>query len=342
MPTRLTRKKPSTTKKFYDPARDGVTFSLLSTFLTCRQKARLFLHGYSGQHLSFAIVFGNIAHKILQVAYDQHRTGSLKQLPTSEWVDAQLEKIYRRWQRDNPRPNETAVQIMEEAMMKAGVLMPWYFHYWARDDFQKTNWMQVEETFRVPYSVTTKDGRVLETFLRGRMDAAFRRPQSKRPLDPRLFESKTRSTVDEQNLIDTLPIERQPGLYLSVLRRLTGREPASVTLNIIRKPLLRQKQKESWAQFERRIYADVKSRLDWYFFRMEMTVDPQDINRAEEDLNDLVSDFLLWWNGQSGHYKNSSACIQPYGKCPYLGYCSRGEMHGLIKRDVVFRELEDE
>jgi hypothetical protein len=327
---------------FYNPTRDGVTFSLLSTFLTCREKARLFLKGYSGAYSSFAQVFGTVVHRVLQRAYHEFHTRQIKRVPDAAYVNRVLDDLQRVWVQENLSPHPKAVEVFEEVLAKASALLPSYFVYWAKDDFSIKRWLEIEEIFRLPWTVTTRKGVKLSTFLRGRIDAAYVLPASKFPTAPRLLETKTRTHVDESNLVDVMPHDRQPSTYLSALRKKTGKTPKTVLMNIIKKPQLRQKQKESWSQFAKRIETDVKSRPDFYFLRMEMSVDPQDINRSEEELNDLISDFLLWWAGESGHYKNSDACVTVFGRCPYLGVCSRNDYHGLVKRDVVFRELEGE
>lgn len=340
---KIIRLTPVPPAKFYDPERDGVTQGLLSKFLTCREMARLFLKGWTPAYSTFALVYGHVAHAVLQRAYHQHLHGQLKRVPDRAWINAVLDDIWARWKRDNPRPHEKAVAIMEEVMMKLAAILPSYFVYWAKDDFSTVRWLEIEESFNLAWEVRGKDGRTYHTFLRGRIDGAFTRPGKRHADSPRLLETKTRSVVDESNLVDTMPHERQTNTYLSALRKKLKREPRSVLMNVIRKTQLRQKTKESWEQYAKRIEADVKSRLDFYFIRMEMTVEPQDINRAEAELNDLISDFLLWFAGESGHYKNTNACVQPgFGRCAYLGVCSRGDYHGLVKRDVVFRELEDE
>ena len=346
-------KRPRTTDRgtFYDPARDGVTHGLLSTFLDCREKARLFLLGWSGAYSNFHLVFGTVTHRILQEAYSQHRAGKLQRYPDAAWVRKTIAKLYAQWKKENPNPHEKALNIIEEVMMKAQAILPHYFKYW-RKDFEDVQWLQVEAAFKLQWTIDAPPSSYkkgidnAETFLRGRIDGAYTLPNSvKRAyrLSPRLLETKSRTSIDEEGLVDTMPHNRQTNLYLSALRKMTGREPRSVTMNIIRKPMLRQKQKESWAGFARRIELDVQSRLEWYFVRMEMVVDPQDLNRSEAELDNLISDFLLWWNGKSGHYKNSNSC-KPigFGPCPYLRVCGHNDYHGLVKRTVVFRELEDE
>lgn len=337
---------PLTPVAFYDPARDGVTNSLLGTFLTCREKCRLFLEGWSGERWTFALAFGTVTHRVLRAAYDRHileTTHRRDWRPDREWVSDTLDDIRDAWLSENPHASVKALQIMEEVMMKGDPLLSAYFDYWAKDDFRDTNWIEVEQAFRFPWTVTTRKGVKLTTFLRGRIDAAYVVPKSKWPEAPRLLETKTRAVVDENNIIDTLPHNRQSNIYLTALRQKTGMRPASVVLNVIRKPQIRQKKGESAGQFEVRLREDVKTRPDWYFLRMEMKVQPGDMERSEKELNDLVSDFLMWWAGESGHYKNDAACVQPgYGRCEYLKVCAFNDYAELEKRPAVFRELEDE
>ena len=328
---------------FYDPARDGVTQGLLQTFLTCREKTRLFLNGWSGDGESFSLLYGGIAHHILRVAYSQAKEGKLGGPPSTEWMERRMRELEKIWRRDHPTPRQREEDMFHDALMKNQAIMPEYFKYY-RSDFDPTHrhWLQVEESFSLPWSVVTRDDITLRTFLRGRIDGAYTLPGRKHADRPRLLETKTRSQFDEQELIDTMPQERQLTTYLSVLRKKTGKEPISAMLNIIRKPLLRQSKKESWDQFATRIIRDVQLRPEFYFIRMEMTLEDQDINVAEAGLDDLIRDFLLWWAGESGHYKNTLSC-RMYGRtCEFAKVCSHGDYTGLKKRAVIFRELEDE
>lgn len=337
------RPVPSQETKFYVPERDGVTFSLLSTFLDCREKARLYLQGWSGEGLSFALAFGGMAHRVLQRGYDGIREGMfVDSYPDRAFVSRVLDELEERWIEENPAPPERDAKIFNEALMKVQAVMPGYFRYYKSDfDVSYKRWVEVENTFQIPWNVRSPTGREWGTFLRGRIDGIYNLTRDKRQR-PRILETKSRSEIDEEALTLTMPQERQSNTYLSAARIKLGATPAGVLLNIIRKPMLRQKQGESWEQFARRIEEDVRLRPEWYFVRMEMTVEDQEINRAEEELNDLISDFLLWWGGESGHYKNTKSCRMYNRLCEYARVCANGDYRGLHKRPVVFRELEDE
>lgn len=327
----------SAKKKFYDPARDGVTSSLLGTFLDCREKCRLHLQGWSSRHSSMAVTYGNITHFIIQHVMDDVRTGKLTALPGPKYLKRLSDKVEAIWKEENPRPDDESLQHFELTMLLVEALMPIYFKHWYGDDFKHIQWEALETEFRVPFTVRSRAGLQLATFLRGKMDGTFREHGKK---SIRLFETKTKARIEEQNISDIMPFERQVNLYMCGIRK-RGDTPSGVMYNIIRRPALRQKKSETLEQFSARIIEDVKANLDWYFIRMQMDVDEQDLNRAEEELNDLVADFILWWNGELGHYKNTNHCENKYGTCQFLPVCSGRNYATLYRRTKPFSELEE-
>ena len=124
-------------------------------------------------------------------------------------------------------------------------------------------------------------------------------------------------------------------IYLSALRRMGNKTPSGLLYNIIRRPSLRKRKNEPLKSFADRLSEDVSSRPDWYFIRMEMSVDEQEINRFEMELDDLISDFMMWWSGKSGHYKNTNHCQNKFGLCPFVGICLRNDKSGYFKRKAV-------
>jgi len=326
---------------FYDPERDGVTFSLLSTFNDCREKARLHLAGWTSRGSTLAITFGNVAHYLNQLVYTDLQTGKLNGLPGPKYLARQLEKIERLWRDENPMANDELVQHFEFTMAVISGLMPEYYKYWAADDFKAVRWDELETIFKIPIIVTDMKGRKFKTFLRGKMDGVFHFDKDK-PGVRRLFETKTKGRIDEGVLVDRIPFERQVSIYLSALRRqMEGVSPASLMYNLIRRPQLRQRKDETLMQFAERVVEDVKANKDWYFIRLQMTVAPADIDRGDMEINALISEFILWWNGESGHYRNTEHCENKYGTCQFLGVCANGDYSKLFKRKTVFRELEE-
>lgn len=321
----------------YDPERDGVTFSLLTAFKDCRELCRLGLNGWTAIHPSFPLIFGEVVHEVFHKVYADAQAKRLKKPPADARIQQHLRDIAKEWRTENPLASATALQYLEQTETLSAAILPIYFKHWV-DDFTQIQWMAkgLEHEFKIPISGTA--GRTpWKTFLRGKMDGVFFKEGSDRPW---LFETKTKGRIEEGALVDIMPFELQVNTYLVALNKMTGKTPAGVKYNILRRPQLRQKQQESLAQFGARIVADIHDRPDFYFIRMDMSVDMRDLDRAEQELMDLIGDFLMWWRGQTGHYKNSAHCENKYGTCHMLPICSRRDTTGFYQRDKIFMELE--
>lgn len=328
--------------KFYDPERDGVTYSVLETFRACREKARLGLRGLTSARVSSSMVFGTIAHATLQTVYDDLRHRRLKPgTPPPAYVKKVLEGTETAWKRENPRANAETVQSLEFSMSLAEAVMPKYFDYW-KDDFTLVQWLEIEKEFRIPVAIDVPGFRMVKTFVRGKMDGNFLMGKSIGGLFPLwLLETKTKAHISEETLADLLPHELQVGIYIWAMSHLHKRLPTGVRYNLIRRPGLRQKQSENIQQFAQRCADDVRARPDWYFVRLDMNINQRDQDKFKGEFDDLLEDFLGWWYGQRGHYKNSGQCENKYGTCHFLPVCGRKDYIGLYKRDTVFKELEE-
>ena len=329
-------KKPKQEEIFYDPTRDGVTFSLLSTFLDCREKARLYLKGWTPQTSSMALTFGSIIHKIDEWVRDDIRSKTLKEVPSTDHIKGLIKKVESLWYKDNPRHGIKELEHLELSLLLAEGVLPKYFQYWYKD-FSELKWELVEGMFKIPIIPHDREDNEYKTFIRGKIDGSFRLGKG----GPWLFETKTKSRIDEEILADILPYEMQANIYLSALRRLGSESPSGLLYNIIRRPAIRQRKSESIKAFADRVAEDVRDRPDWYFVRMEMSIDKEEIIRFEHELEDLVSDFLQWWSGKSGHYKNTNHCQNKFGLCPFVGICLRNDKTNYFQRKTVFRELQE-
>lgn len=330
----------------YDPERDGVSHSLLAKFKSCRQAARDALEGWTTRRPSFHLTFGSLTHYVLNQAYDNVLIHQDRTVPKERQVIRWLEDARRIWMHEHPVHDSRIDQIFEEAILKASATLPMYFRYW-KTDFTKRNWLEIENEFKIPMATVLPTGRTVNTFLRGKIDGAFVLPKSKNAPKPglpapRLMETKTRTQVNEEMIVDTLALNQQTGIYCIALEEKTGRHPVEVELNIIRKTALRQGKNESLVQYESRVRTDVQSRPDWYFIRMKMDVTLADMVRMRTDVTNLVTDFLLWWYGESPHYRNDQSCSLYNRPCDMLQKCTYNDTADLFKRKTIFSELEDE
>lgn len=342
MKIRATRISPmkEVPARFYDPERDGVTFSLLNTWKGCRENARLVLNGWTSKRNSLGTVFGSLVHGVNQIVYDDVKSERLTDLPSEKYVTAVCRRVEQIWKTENPRADSESLQYLEYSMILLEALMPVYFKYWKKD-FDLV-WQRVEKEFKFPITIQHPLAKATKTFIRGKIDGSFGRQADSRPW---LFETKTKSRLSEQgesSLADILPHELQVNIYLLYLWQVGKRVPDGLLYNIIRRPGMRQKKKETIVAYAKRVADDIRRNPDYYFIRLQMHVERKDLEKNELELRDMVSDFLLWWNGLAGHYKNSNMCENKYGTCAFLPVCARGDYTGFYKRDKVFRELADE
>lgn len=332
---------------FYDPERDGVTFSLLTAFKGCREKAKNVLEGWTSTRTSMAMTFGNFTHEFLRRTYEDVRMGKLKTMPSEEYIFDRLAELEQLWRREHPRADTEDLEHLELTLLILRAMMPLYFRHW-KNDIVAYKWEKLESEFKLPVTPSrfvNRHGRVMHpaasaglTYRRGKMDGSYRVGAKNRV---RLFETKTKSRIDDDTTGNILPFELQVNIYMGALSFLDKEHPTGALYNIIRRPGLRQKKAESLVQFAARIAEDVASRPDWYFIRLQMSVAKQEIEQSLIEQEGLMRDFLDWWYGRAPHYRNSDNCENKYGVCPFLKKCATGDTTGLYKRERVFMELEE-
>lgn len=319
------------TKAFYDVERDGLTQGLLQMWKDCRERARLFLQGWSKKEASMGLTYGSILHGVLEKGYKAISGGILKTIPNQKQVLVWIRMTEQEWERDNPRADKKAIEFKELACLIAEATIPFYFEYW-RKDFKDFRWLALEKGFNLPYALP--DGR--KTLLRGKMDGVYRSPKLW------LFETKTKSRINEGTLLDILPQDFQVLFYYSALHKIYKEIPAGVKYNIVRRIQLEQRKKESLREFAKRCVEDIQKRPEFYFIRYEIALDKQDMEKFEKELANQIWDFYYWLkNPLTCHYKNPGQCETKYGQCNMLSLCAVQRPHLYEKRKTVFRELED-
>lgn len=319
-------------KEFYSMTGDGVTQSLLSMFLTCRQLARLYLQGWKSKYHREGLTYGAIGHKALELAYLDLQVGSLKAPPTVKESRKYASIIEKTWREENPRADAISRGMMEEALAVTEYMLPLYFDYW-RDDFKKKKWISLEQQFEMPMTINTQDGKVVIP-LRGKKDGTFEASKG-----VWLFETKFKSMVNEGDLMETLSFETQVMLYLLQTWKQDNAVPKGVLYNIVRRGLMKRRVKEDVVQYAKRVGKDMETRPDHYFIRIESPNEKKDLVVFKGELEGLLSDMYNWWKGYVPHYKNTYQCVSKFGKCQFLAVCSRGDFNSVVKRAKVFEEL---
>lgn len=318
-------------KAFYDIGKDGVTQSLLAMFLACREKARLYLKGWNSRYTSDAFTYGSLGHGMLEYAYTDLMSGKLKDPPTEQQSREYSKRTQVEWLKENPKSDVRTLLQLEISLALLEKTLPRYFDFWGKD-FKKMNWKGLEEQFEAKAEVD----HLVSIKVRGKKDGRFVRGP-----EPWIFETKTKSMVNEGDLIDTLSLDLQVRIYLWAERLKLHKIPAGVLYNIIRKTSLKMKVNEPIPKFAKRVAQDMDDRPEFYFIRLEVANTKADMDAFEKDFTGLLQDFYNWHCGDIPHYRNPTNCIGKYGRCEYIGACARGDYSNLVKRNVVFKELSD-
>lgn len=318
----------------FDVTKDGVNASLLSKWLACREQARLYLQGWTPKRISSGRVFGTISHGVLDVIYSDIQSGALDTIPSPKRVKKVIAGQEKLWRKLNPKADADTLQNLEMNCLLAEAILPVYFKFWHKD-ISSMDWHALEHKFRVEIPGTG-------TKLIGKMDGNFHPMKGKKVMW--LFETKNKSRLGEQgetNLVDILPHELQVNLYLGAMVMMYDEIPGGLLMNIIRRPNFKGKKGESMEALAKRIADDVRKRPSYYFIRIRMTVDKNDLARMQREHAALTRDFVRWATGKGEHYRNSDHCENKYGTCDFLPICSRGDFSFFYQRPPRIRK-EDE
>jgi len=298
---------------------DGVTQSLLSTWVDCRQRAAFMLDGWQKDAPKRALQFGGLMHNILEKWYLQKAKGS------AEKVFAEVEK---KWRKSAIRDGDNMNDVEGDIGMAEALFHP-YVDFWGVADRDR-KWVEVEGTFDVEWRGFR---------LRGKRDGIYRHKKK-----GWLLETKTTSRIDEEEMNDGLNFNFQNLFYLIANREQLNEPIQGVLYNLVRKPGIKLKQTESLPEFRQRMYQVVLDDPEKYFVRYEVAYPAKRVKAFEDELEAKLHDFSVWLDransGCVDTYKNESACIKKW-KCSYLSACGKNNYVGYNQDGRMFSELDD-
>jgi len=312
----------------YDESKTGVSFTMLKRWMRCREEARLSLMGWQPTRTSEALTFGSIVHSILEEAHRARSEKRLKAIPTKNKIMTWVAIAEAKWREQNPRADTYALEALETCLGMAEAVLPVYFDYW-HESFLKSQWVETEDKFAVVFDLP--NGRHIA--FKGYRDAVFR---LKRGLW--ILETKTTSKINENTLIDALPLDLQSKAYMLSYEMQAGEELRGFVRNIIRRPGLRRGKAESLSSFIKRIEADVDKRPEFYFLRFEIAITREELRSFKVEFVDMLQEFWKWRWDISRHFKNTTNCIGTYGACDMLPICGRGDYSRHARADWAKEE----
>lgn len=324
------KKIPEIQNQFYNFWRDGVTQSMIGTWLECpKQCYWQYVKGLEPHAYNDKFLFGNICHYVLQYAYVNE--GQL--LPGNVIT---LINEYKDLIQNDYIPME-AYEKNEEIFAKAeGVLLAYFFYY--RADWQHKVLFK-EYEFRIKH--TFWDGKA--TYLNGMIDnLSFPNKQFT------LTDHKCMGRTNIDTILETIDYDLQLNFYLYACWQLKQQGklkkfPDYFRYNIIRNPQSKRRQNETLDAFALRIQNKVLEDPKHYFYRIKVKADlGVTLNWAKTQLFPILNDMKAWVNSDYNwpSYFNPKALISKGGKLNEMAkVVMSGDLIGYRQKQKPFMEL---
>lgn len=289
-----------------------VSQSALTRYLECRMKAKLSREGWKSIRSSDPLTFGSLAHYVIE-----HVFRDLKRMPTEAEIKKLVDAASK--EADVGRASPAQIESIEKSCRILDLELPHYFQRW-RLDFVECEFSLIEAEFDLPYKNICRQY--------GFFDRVFRRKGKLW-----LTDTKTKSRIEDENIMEMLHIDFQFMYFLVALRKLAGEQPAGAVMDILRRPNLRPGKTETDVKFYARMAEDFKERPEHYFVRFEVTVDKAELDDFEKELDVLLPEYVAWRGGKIPTFKNTTACMAKGFTCEFLPICARKDytMHQKIQ-----------
>jgi hypothetical protein len=302
------------------PEEDGITFSLLSRFLTCRERFRLLVvEGLkAAEGFNHRLEYGNMWHVC------EEALASRSQLVRLGSNDNGWEMSLTNYARDLCRKYPLAQEQIDKWYNVCRVQFPLYVKYWSEhpDVTDRTPLLQ-EQTFDVPYRLPS--GRTVR--LRGKWDSVDLVGKGK-SAGIYLQENKTKGDIDPVQMQRQLTFDLQTMLYLVALREglaahRVGNDVGlpeemvkfgpdfvkGVRYNVVRRPLSGGKgtivqhkptksnpQGESKDEYHARLRGIIEGSPDEFFMRWKVEITPGDVALFRRRcLDPILEQLCEWW-----------------------------------------------
>lgn len=359
------------------PKEDGISQSLLSQFLVCRERFRILtVEGLApADDFNHRIEYGSMWHECEEALASQdldidNKTGIPWLGPLAKYCKSLVKKY------------PTAGPQIEHWYNVCKIQFPIYVSYWKRQpDVKSRTPLLQEETFNVPYRLPS--GRVVR--LRGKWDSVDIIGKGK-SAGIYLQENKTKGEIHESLVQRQLTFDLQTGIYLVALQEIWNSTSNSssdiprdvplrgVRYNVVRRPLSGGKgsirkhkpsrtkpQGETDAEFYARLAGIIQKEPSHFFMRWKVELTERDLECFKRKFLDPILEQLCnWWiwvntgdpwrcvdeeiTGPNGiHWRH------PFGVWNSLNegrasdldeYLATGSTAGLERRDSLFEELE--
>jgi len=321
----------------YNPD-NGVTCSILRSWVDCRERARLYLDGIRPKIAKASLWEGSLFHDILMHLY---RSMNL----------SKLNDIYYQMEKRIIEESSGEDQLLSglEKMETAKDVINAYIKYYRKTDFPSKRsrararsriapsgsnsrsssrsssssnhfytFLNLEKQFDIYWNVKGEVSSNIETDsmfeetsiyhrLRGKIDAILKDSDG----HYWIMETKTKSRMGH-DYINTLSFDFQALFYSLAVEDLIGSPVKGVIFNLIRRPSSKNYQE------------DLINRPDHYFQRIKVQFPKGAVEKFKKELHIKIKEFTQWaYDPKNLTWKNEYACTGKW-TCQYLDICATG------------------
>lgn len=137
-----------------------------------------------------------------------------------------------------------------------------------------------------------------------------------------LVEYKTAGQINN-SYFERLEIDDQITSYIYALQKTLNIKIVGVIYRVIKKPGIKQTQKETLAQYHERLLKDYQERPDFYYFESKFYRSQEDLAKFERDLW-YFTQQMLYEKRLDINTRNASRCVD-FGVCTYFPICTNQE-----------------
>lgn len=288
---------------------NGLTFSntKLQTYLTC---PKLYRHQYvrkiTTRSTPFYFVLGRAVHSFLECWYLGGSPADARRKLNAEFDEVDLSLL---------KPEQ--VQKLEEDRAVALGMTAAYPKFY-KDDHERFKNLMTEKDHEFTVTVQKPIGPLK---YRAKLDMLAQDHAD----DWWICEHKTAGKVDA-TYTNRIRIDSQVLGQMHVAKDLLGKWPKGVIYNILKKPAIRIRSKESTTAFRKRLtkeYTDVaNNRQKSYFTREELIVDSRALDEWFKNTKYVMETLAIKHLHRAKLWPmNTGACSNNYGTCAFLQAC---------------------
>ncbi len=345
------------------PEEEGITQSLLSLFVVCRERFRLrVVEGLAPPDtFNHRIEYGQMWHLCEECAASDIEDWRIR---LKQYVQGLCKKY--------PLAQETIAHWYRVCLTQ----FPIYLEHWKKHGTKKAKVsLMNEQTFCVPYELPS--GRVVK--LKGKWDGVILEGAGNRR-EIWLDEHKTKGDIKEEQMRRQLTFDLQTMIYIIALDAARNQPDEAyvadewscpivgVNYNVVRRPLsggkgsirrhkaTAKKPEETLDAYYERVRVIIAEEPEHFFMCWKVVITPEDVERFKSEfLNPILEQLCRWWDWEEMNPEDHFSRLRPeHSRLPYGiynpiaegrttevdEYLMTGSMVGLERNVALFSELK--